>query len=97
MLPPIEQGGFWHEAQPIVRHAGVVVLLELGVIAIGAGALLLQKLFPNQEYYLSWVEFLDVWLFLALLSMFGVYTLCIVALRLGRGIKEEVVRMRRSL
>ena len=79
----------WREAEPIVAHAIVVLLLETSLLLIGLLAWLLEHLFPQQEVYFSWIEKVDIWTALALLSMFGVYTLLRVGIRLVRGLLDE--------
>jgi hypothetical protein len=79
----------WREAEPIVAHAIVVLLLETSLLLIGLLAWLLEHLFPKQEIYFSWIEKVDIWTALALLSMFGVYTLLRVGIRLVRGLLDE--------
>jgi hypothetical protein len=79
----------WQEAEPIVAHAIVVLLLETSLLLIGLLAWLLEHLFPKQEVYFSWIEKVDIWTALALLSMFGVYTLLRVGIRLVRGLLDE--------
>jgi len=79
----------WREAEPIVAHAIVVLLLETSLLLIGLLAWLLEHLFPKQEVYFSWIEKVDIWTALALLSMFGVYTLLRVGIRLVRGLLDE--------
>jgi len=79
----------WREAEPIVAHAIVVLLLETLLLLIGLLAWLLEHLFPKQEVYFSWIEKVDIWTALALLSMFGVYTLLRVGIRLVRGWLDE--------
>jgi len=58
-------------------------------LLIGLLAWLLEHLFPKQEVYFSWIEKVDIWTALALLSMFGVYTLLRVGIRLVRGLLDE--------
>ena len=79
----------WRESEPIVAHAIVVLLLETSLLLIGLLAWLLEHLFPKQEMYFSWIEKVDIWTALALLSMFGVYTLLRVGIRLIRGLLDE--------
>jgi len=79
----------WREAEPIVAHAIVILLLETSLLLIGLLAWLLEHLFPKQEVYFSWIEKVDIWTALALLSMFGVYTLLRVGIRLIRGLLDE--------
>jgi hypothetical protein len=79
----------WQEAEPIVAHAIGVLLLETSLLLIGLLAWLLEHLFPKQEVYFSWIEKVDIWTALALLSMFGVYTLLRVGIRLVRGLLDE--------
>jgi len=64
-------------------------LLEASLLLIGLLAWLLEHLFPKQEVYFSWIEKVDIWTALALLSMFGVYTLLRVGIRLVRGLLDE--------
>jgi hypothetical protein len=49
----------------------------------------LERLFPKQEAYFSWIEKVDIWISLALLAMFGLYTLFRVGIRLVRGLLDE--------
>lgn len=81
--------GVWREAEPITTHAVVVLLLETSLLLIGLLAWLLERLFPKQEAYFSWIEKVDIWTVLALLAMFGVYTLLRVGIRLVRGLLNE--------
>jgi branched-subunit amino acid transport protein AzlD len=81
--------GIREEAGPIVRHAIVVLIIEGSLVLIGLGTKLLEYLFPEQKQYLQLIEILDVWLALALLSLFGIYTLLQVGMRLGRSLRSE--------
>ena len=81
--------GVWREAEPIVAHAVVVLLLETSLLLIGLLTWLLERLFPKQEAYFSWIEKVDIWIALALLAMFGLYTLFRVGIRLVRGLLDE--------
>ena len=82
----------WEEAEPIIRHAVVVLVLEASFLVIGLCTRLLGFLFPEQRIYLHIIELVDIWLALALLSLFGVFTLLQVALRLYRSLKSEWIR-----
>ena len=81
--------GVWREAEPIIAHAVVVLLLDMSLLLIGLLVWLLERLFPKQEAYFSWIEKVDIWTALALLAMFGLYTLSRVGIRLVRGLFDE--------
>ena len=81
--------GVWREAEPIIAHAVVVLLLDMSLLLIGLLVWLLERLFPKQEAYFSWIEKVDIWTALVLLAMFGLYTLFRVGIRLVRGLFDE--------
>ena len=83
---------FWQEAEPLVIHIGVVLLLEISLLLIGLAALGLEKLFPNHRESFNLIEQIDIWLALALLCLFGLFTLIRIIIRLVFGIAEEVKR-----
>jgi hypothetical protein len=83
----------WQEAEPIVIHAAIVLLLEFSLLLIGLVTLGLEYIFPKQEIYFSILEMVDIWLALILLCMFGLYTLICVGIRLAKGIREETDSM----
>lgn len=83
---------FWQEAEPLVIHIGVVLLLEISLLLIGLAALGLEKLFPNHGESFNLIEQIDIWLALALLCLFGLFTLIRIIIRLVFGIAEEVRR-----
>lgn len=85
----------WKEAEPIIAHAVIILVLELSLLLIGLGTLALEHLFPKQESYFSTLEKVDIWMSLAVLCMFGVYTVVRVSIRLIGGVQDEV-RMRSS-
>lgn len=85
----------WKEAEPIIAHAVIIVVLEISLLLIGLGTLALEHLFPKQESYFSTLEKVDIWMSLALLCMFGLYTIVRVSIRLFGGVQDEV-RMRSS-
>lgn len=94
MTTPGPNRGFrqrvWQEAEPIIVHAIIVLLLEVSLLLVGLLTLGLEHIFPNQGAYFSIIEKVDIWLALALLCMFGLYTLIRVGIRLGKGVIEEV-------
>lgn len=94
MIPTHKRGSFparfWHEAEPLVIHIGVVLLLEISLLLIGLSALGLEKLFPNHTESFNLIEQIDIWLALALLCLFGLFTLIRIIIRLVFGIAEEV-------
>jgi len=51
---------------------------------------LLEHLFPERKDLFQEMEAVDLWLVLALLCLFGVYTLIIVGIRLFRGLWIEL-------
>jgi hypothetical protein len=83
---------FWQEAEPLVIHIGVVLLLEVSLLLIGLAALGLEKLFPNHTESFTLIEQIDIWLALALLCLFGLFTLIRIIIRLVFGIADEVRR-----
>ena len=83
---------FWQEAEPLVIHIGVVLLLEISLLLIGLAALGLERLFPNHRESFNLIEQIDIWLALALLCLFGLFTLIRIVIRLVCGIAEEVRR-----
>jgi hypothetical protein len=91
---PDQDRGFrqrvWQEAEPIIVHAIIVLLLEVSLLLVGLLTLGLEHIFPNQRAYFSVIEKVDIWLALALLCMFGLYTLILVGIRLGKGLIEEI-------
>lgn len=93
-MPTDNDQGFWRkiwkEAEPIIAHAVIILVLELSLLLIGLGTLALEHLFPKQESYFSTLEKVDIWMSLALLCMFGLYTVVRVGIRLFRGVQEEV-------
>ena len=82
----------WNEAEPIASHAFVVLILEASLLLIGAGTYLLKSLLPDQKEHLAQVELIDSWIALALLCMFGLYTILQVGLRLARALLGEWAR-----
>jgi hypothetical protein len=94
MIPTPNRGSFparfWQEAEPLVIHIGVVLLLEISLLLIGLAALGLEKLFPNHRESFNLIEQIDIWLALALLCLFGLFTLIRIIIRLVFGIAEEV-------
>ena len=79
----------WHEAEPIIAHVTIVLLLEISLLLIGLLLLCLQRLFPDQKGDFMWIKKIDIWVALALLSIFGIYTIIRVSIRLFKGIVEE--------
>jgi hypothetical protein len=96
-VPTENTQGFWRkiwkEAEPIIAHAVIILILEGSLLLIGLGTLALEHLFPKQEAYFSALEKVDIWMSLALLCMFGLYTIVRVSVRLFGGVRDEV-RMR---
>ena len=72
-----------------MNHAVVVLLLEVFLLILGFLTLALEYIFPRQEFYFSIIEKVDIWIALALLCLFGLYTLAIVSIRLFGGILRE--------
>lgn len=87
----------WNEAEPIATHAFVVLFLEASLVIIGTATKLLEFVFPKQLAYLEVIEKIDVWTALTLLSMFAVYTITQVAIRLWRSLSQEVERKPEAL
>ena len=87
---------FWREAEPIAVHAFIVVLLETTLLLIGLLTRLLTLALPKQENHLALIEMIDCWIALALISMFGAYTLVQVGIRLARALENEWTRKNES-
>ena len=89
-----DNSDFWkrvrREAEPIISHAIVVLLLELALLVIGILTLALENLFPKHETYFLIIEKIDIYIALLLLCMFGIYTLLIVGFRLYNGLCKEL-------
>lgn len=93
-MATVKEQGFWrkvwHEVQPIISHAVIILVLETSLLLIGLATLGLEHLFPKQEPYFSTLEKVDIWVALTLLCMFGVYTVILVGVRLFKGVRDEV-------
>ena len=87
----------WHEAEPLVTHGVIVVLLLLILTVIGLSIENMKHVFPGHADYLTLLEKGDIWVAAALLAMFGAYTLIRVAFRLFSNLKEEVIRPQVSI
>ncbi|OFW09956.1 MAG: hypothetical protein A3G20_02065 [Acidobacteria bacterium RIFCSPLOWO2_12_FULL_59_11] len=72
------------------------MLLEVLLLVIGLLARLLGWLFPEQQLYVREFEKADLSVALLLLYMFGAYTVLRVAIRLFRGIEEELKAPRKG-
>ena len=79
----------WREVEPIVNHAFTVLVLEISLLLIGLIGWILGWIFPDQKEYIAYIEKIDIWVALALLCLFGAYTITRVCIRLLRGIREE--------
>lgn len=78
-----------HEVEPIIVHGIAVLILEAFLILVGVGLLTLKRLFPDHASRFDFVEGVDISLVIALVCMFGVYTLVIIGIRLAKGIARE--------
>ena len=79
----------WSEAEPIINHALIVILLELSLLVIGLLTHYMKMLMPEQVEVFSEVEKLDSWTSLVLLSLFASYTILLVFARLMRSVLGE--------
>lgn len=79
----------WEEVEPIATHSFCVLSLCLSLFLIAFILLVLEYIFPEKKEYLSYAKTIDIWVILVLLSLFGVYTIILVAGRLFRNIKNE--------
>jgi putative Mn2+ efflux pump MntP len=79
----------WGEIEPVVNHALTVLALEISLVLIGLIGLILGTILPDQKEYIDYLEIIDIWIALALLCMFGAYTIIRVLIRLLRGIRDE--------
>ena len=75
----------WRDVEPVVVHAAVVAVV---VVCIAVVSFLLELLpFPEEAHrILRWVE---AWLGLAFLSIFGVYAFVQVGRRLFNNLRED--------
>lgn len=93
-LPALDPDNFMgrlrKEAEPLMIHGIVVALLGVILLVLGGFAWVLSYLFPAQEYYYSWAEKIDIWFVLALLCMFGFYTVIRIGIRLFWGLRQEI-------
>ena len=78
-----------HETGPIVIHGITVLILEGFVLLIGVGLLVLKYFFPSHKAQLEFLEAADIWLALALVCLFGAYTLIVLVIRLTKGVLRE--------
>lgn len=80
------------ELEPLLVHGAVALTLEAMVLVIGAGVKLLALLFPEKTDYVALIATIDVWFALAVLCLFGTYTLVEVLLRLSGAVVREYRR-----
>jgi len=78
------------ELGPIAVHIVVVLTIEASLLIIGLLTRELDSLLPRQHSYWELVERLDAWTALSLLSLFGAYTILIIAVRLSKTLASEV-------
>ncbi len=88
---------FWLELQPIVNHVISVLVIELGLLAIGLVTHWLQAILPAQAKLFNLVETVDAWTALIVLCLFAFYTILQVALRLIRSLLDEWHRAPKTL
>lgn len=86
----------WGEVEPLVNHALAVLTLELSLLLIGYVTHLLEVLMPQQGEVLSFVEAIDAWTSLIILSLFAAYTVIMVSIRLSRSVLDEIRQSRRA-
>jgi hypothetical protein len=84
---------FWsrvaNEIEPVLSHAIVALVLETVVLLLGLGALALRYISPGHLSFVELIETIDIGVAIILASMFGLYTLILVAIRLIRSVMEE--------
>jgi hypothetical protein len=79
----------WTEVEPIIIH-GVIVLVALGfLILIGLLIQVMNVSFPDHRNIMINLETGDIFLTIALLSLYGLYTFVLVSRRLYRNIRSE--------
>ncbi len=81
---------FWHEAEPLIIHIPVILILDIALLLMGLLALSLKKLFPEREWYFNMIEQVDIWLALVILFGFGLFTLIRIVIRMSVSIALEV-------
>lgn len=80
---------FWLEAAPILRHAGVVLILELSLLVFGVIAHGLVMLSPQHSSSYARIETVDILVAYIVLCMFGLYTIALVGIRLFSALRVE--------
>ena len=80
------------EVEPILAHGAAMLCLLGCLLGIGLVALLLGHLVPQHAHYVELIEVLDIWFTLAAVSLFGLYTLARLGIRLTKGIRQELDR-----
>ncbi len=76
------------ELRPLVVHAGLVGFLDAMLVLLAVMNWLLKWVAPDRKALFDYIELVDIWTALALVSMFAVYTLIVVGLSLYRGIRS---------
>lgn len=82
---------FWNEAEPLVIHIAIVLLVEFALLLVGLAALSLETLLPHLSWYFILIEYIDISVALVLLCVYGLYTLLRIIIMLTVNIVEEVV------
>jgi hypothetical protein len=75
---------------PLLRHAGVVGVLVALFTVVGLLLRFFEWLFPALAAEAKILRNVDFWLVAALFSLFAVYTVLIVVIRLWHGLKREI-------
>jgi hypothetical protein len=74
------------EVAPILRHILVVVVLISGAIGIGALIEIARQRMPMHAREFEWIELIDTWVILVLVSLFGAYMIALLAARLWKSV-----------
>jgi hypothetical protein len=87
---------FWdelgQELQPLVNHACCALFLEISLVVGGLVVLSLEHLFPHYEHYFSLIKIIEVWTALAILCMFGFYTIVLIGIRIYQSLRKEYLK-----
>lgn len=76
----------WHEIQPLVIHGSAVLVLYGFLIVFNVLAVYL----PPEDTVTKSIKLIDAYCALILVTLFGIYTVCLVALRLKNSLKLEL-------
>jgi len=80
------------ELEPLLRHGAAALKVVVMLLLLGGGVKLLDLLFPDKDGYVAVIETIDIWLAIAVLSIFGTFTILEVLLRSIAALRREFKR-----